>query len=212
MAIKFTLDFTPARIEFTGGTIEEIVSVLQAEGTALNELRGMFRDSPTVVEAAPAATLAPTAPAAGAEPEAPKPARRGRPKNQPDPATAQAPTPIPVPSAPPLASAPPAAPAAPTAPVAPVAPAPAIDHTPGVTGAPAFLERKAPSFVLAGKVVEELKKRAAESPDGGKYLADWIADTFKLIGKGASFDEAVAVVQFVDDAKIAPVAAALQIS
>ena len=109
-----------------------------------------------------------------------------------------------------------AAPTAPTAPVAPVAPAPApaaaIDHTPGVTGAPAFLERKAPSFVLAGKVVEELKKRAAESPDGGKYLADWIADTFKLIGKGASFDEAVAVVQFVDDAKIAPVATALQIS
>lgn len=224
MAFKFTVKQNPFEIEFEAGSISEGLAILKDNETLIGQFTAEFG-----VEAPQEQGKDSTDSAAEAAPEAPK--RRGRPrKNQPDPATATAPAPVAVPNSPPVMPAAPAAPVAPApipAPVAPVAP-PAPAAPTGFDG-PAFLDRNAPAPIapaptptapvptptgpdpLALKVIEECKRRVQGAADGGKAMADWLASTGVTV-QGASFDEAMAVLQFpVDPAKLKGVADALEI-
>lgn len=134
-------------------------------------------------------------------------------KITPPPVTASSPAPLPVPGTP-------AAPAA-------------VDQTPNAkTGVPAFLDRTAPPpspaapaapppppapppappvSRLCDAVIANLKQRKSVTADNGAALVTWLAQT-GLVVNGASFDEAMAVLQFTDDAKLAPIAAALGVA
>lgn len=221
MAFKFTVKQNPFEIEFEAGSISEGLAILKDNETLIGQFTAEFG-----VEASQEQGKDSTDSAAEAAPEAPK--RRGRPKkNQADPATATAPAPVavPVPNAPPV-PAPAPAPVAPPAPAAPM----------GFDG-PAFLDRNAPAPIapapapaapapaapapaptptgpdpLAIKVIEECKRRVQGAADGGKAMADWLASTGVTV-QGASFDEAMAVLQFpVDPVKLKGVADALEIT
>jgi hypothetical protein len=200
MTFKFTVNQNPLTIEFDAESIAEGAKVLIDNSGELARLYGEFRPG------ADSAT----------EESAPK-TRKSR-KGQPDATTAVAPAPIPVPGAIP---APPAA-----VPPAPPTPAPANNGTDGLE-IPPFLKRDAaappppppapaapvppPAAArLADKVIANLKKRAAGAADGGQQLADWLAQ-YNIVVKGATFDEALAVIQFFDDNKIADVAKALEV-
>lgn len=135
----------------------------------------------------------------GSSVEPDKPKRGRRPKNQPDPATAVAPPPVPVPAAP--APATPAAPA-PTGEVASIAPPPPVPAPAPAPAAPP------PVGVLAGKVVAELKRRGEGAADNGAALVAWLASA-GLVVPGATFQEALDCVSFLDDVKLGPVAAGL---
>lgn len=63
---------------------------------------------------------------------------------------------------------------------------------------------------LAELVIADLKRRAAGTADNGQQLADWLA-SYQLVGKGANLDQAITVIQFFDDAKMQPVAKALEL-
>lgn len=139
--------------------------------------------------------------AAPAGTETDKPKRGRRPKNSPDPATAVAPPPLAIPSAPA-----PAAPA-PTGEVATIAPPPPPVPAPAAP-APAA---PPPVGVLAGKVVAELKRRGEGAADNGKALVDWLASA-GLVVPGATFQEAIDCVSFLDDAKLGPVATGLGVA
>lgn len=215
---RITLERLPLRLDFEAGSVAEAVAILQEQDTQLRQIVAIADDM------AGTTTEAPTTEAdKGANAE---PARRGRkPKaNQPDPSTAQAPppAPIPAPATPPAAanlaipadlakqnaeaaangtipdylrSQAPAA-AAPPPPPPPAPPAPPV--------AP-------PSGILAGKVIMNLDQRKAASVDGGKVLADWLAQC-GLVQAGASYDEAIAVVRLQGDDKLAAIAGQLGIA
>lgn len=186
--MAFTVNVKPTGVEvgFEVGSLAEAVSVLQGEENALTTLMGItfaVRD--------------------GAEGQAPaEPAKRGRkPKSGPDPSTAVAPPPAPVPPAPVPAS----NDGIPDfldrnkgakAPAGPPAPPPLV----GAPPPPA-----APGGVLAEKVIAECTKRAAAAPDKGAALADWLS-AHGLVVKGASFDEAIAVLRMLPDDKLKPAA------
>jgi hypothetical protein len=208
--VTFTVKIAlqPFEVAFEAGSIAEAVAILSEPDNALASLAALAVGGSTDTDEA-------EQPESSTGAETPTKGRRGRkPKNPP--VEAQAPAPIPVPSAP----------AAP------------VDTTPNVNGIPAFLDRAAapspapaapaavtlapppppapaapvapPVGTLAPKVVAELKRRAEGSADGGQGLADWLAGAGVIV-KGATFQEAVDCVAFLDDAKLGPIAGALQI-
>lgn len=196
MTFRITLERLPLRLDFEVGSVAEGVAILQEQDSQLRQLVSIADDMAGNAEGTPT-----EAPATGAEP-----AKRGRkPKaSQPDPSTATAP--------PPLAVPPVAAP-----PVAPVDTSPAADG-----GIPPFLQRAAappppppappaPSGILAGKVIANLDQRKTATPDGGKGLADWLAQC-GLVQAGASYDEAVAVVRMTADDKLVAIAGQLGVA
>lgn len=65
-----------------------------------------------------------------------------------------------------------------------------------------------PATVLAQKVVEELKRRATGAPDGGKSIVDWLVAIGAVV-KGATFEESLSVMLFLEADKLTPIAAAL---
>jgi hypothetical protein len=190
-------------LHFETGSIKEAVAVFADEDTELTRIFGGsilakidFAEAVAAEETGGEAT-------AEAAPEAPK----AKPGRKPKAVEAVAPAPLPVPSAP---SAPPSPPTPP--PAAPAAPAAADE------GIPAFLARTpappappsppvAPpvSGPVTAKVVAELTKRATGAPDGGQALVTWLAHpaTGGFVVPGASFDEAVAVLHQLGDAKVA---------
>lgn len=99
------------------------------------------------------------------------------------------------PAPPPIA--PNAPPVVPTAPPPPLAPLP----TPGAP----------PVNTLGQKLVAHLRKNYESQPDGGMSMANWLAAA-KVVAAGASFAEAMAVLQFTDDAALKPIAEALGIA
>lgn len=142
--------------------------------------------------------------ATSAEPTPAKRTRRSR--NQPDPATAVAPPPLAVPATAPVTSGDPGP--IPTcldrtAP-APVAPPPPPPPAPVAPAAP-------PVGTLAPKVVAELHRRGDNAADGGAALVAWLAGA-GLCVPGATFQEACDCVNFLDDAKLGPVAAGLGVA
>jgi hypothetical protein len=210
--VTFTVKIAlqPFEVAFEAGSIAEAVAILSEPDNALASLAALAVGGSTDTDEA-------EQPETSTGAETPTKGRRGRkPKNPP--VEAQAPAPIPVPDA------------------APPAP---VDTTPNANGIPAFLDRAAapspapapaaaaatlapppppapaapvtpPVGTLAPKVVAELKRRAEGSADGGQGLADWLAGAGVIV-KGASFQEAVDCVAFLDDAKLGPIAGALQI-
>jgi hypothetical protein len=65
--------------------------------------------------------------------------------------------------------------------------------------------------VLAPKVVAELNRRKEGQPDNGAGLIAWLAGA-GLVVPTATWDEALLCIQFLDDAKLGPVAQGLQIA
>lgn len=215
MGFTITVNLNPAPIgvEFEAGSIAEARAILTQEKNALQGIVNDFTDM--------------TAPAAAPATEQPgtagKRIRRTREQIAADEAAALAapkaiaPAPLPVPGAPIDATetkpgipafldraAPPPPPAfvAPP-PIAPTAPAAPPPPTPVAT-APSDIGRGAP------EIIAELKRRAETAADKGQALADWLAD-WGLLSKGATFGEALAVLPFSKNAKLAGVAGQLQI-
>jgi hypothetical protein len=228
MSFRFTVKQNPLEIEFEAGSIKEGLAILSTEET---ELGRFFQTAASLAAIAAAngggnAAVTETT-SAGAEGNAP-PAGGRRPGRPPKNANAPAPTPTPgappaPPAPPPLNAAPPAAPAAPVGAVNPQgepipgflqrtdAPAPPAPPAPPPPAPPAPPAAPANDLTLAPKVVENLKARAAGTADKGAALADWLAKS-GVIAAGATFDEALAVVQFTRDAQLAPIATALGVS
>lgn len=233
MTFKITISRPPMEIEFKTGSVSEAVSILQQENTELNRA---FQEGTALLDRAiEAAAAAETqeAPAtatelatAAAEP------KKERKKRGADPAAAVAPAPLPVPSSPASPPAPPTATQTPTA-VTTLAPPNLAE---GANGIPAYLDRNlqggtagaapppppllpaappvAPAPPVSGpvgqKIIAELEKRAAGSPDSGKSLADWLAlPTVGLTVPGATFVEAIDCLRMIGDAKLGGVATAL---
>lgn len=216
-------------------TIENIVAYLEGTQDHYREFyrlsRSIVGDNADIPDGVEVAADAETSSDTGAT-EQPTRGRRGRKsKNQPDPATAVAPPPAPIPgvSVPPVPAAPTApvdsAPnangipafldrqnpnAAANAPVATMAPPPPPAPAAPAPAAPAPAP-KPPVGTLAPKIVAELRGRATGSADGGKGLVDWLAGA-ALVVPNATFDEAMECLQFLDDAKLGPVATALGVS
>jgi len=213
MNFRFTVNKNPLSIEFDSATIAEGLQVLLDNKNELGRVVTEFRGEAEDVESGETNNAG----AAGAG-EAGKtlatPKRRGRP-----PAAAPAPAPVPVVGAP-----------APVAPVAPAAPAAALDMRENANGIPMALARTepapaapfappapppppvapapAPVVRVSDKVIADLKKRREGAPDGGQSLADWLAGA-GVVAKGATFDESMAVLQFIKDEQAAPLAQAL---
>lgn len=235
--LKVTLSRSPLGLEFEVGSVEEALGILQDSKAKFievldlaNELSSASPDDTSETSATTAAATSETAAAPASKP-------RGRkPKNQPDPATASAPAPAPVPAAAPAAA--PAVPSAPAAPTPPLAtaensngipafldrkdPAAAVNQVPAapaappppvLPSAPPVAPAAPPTSVLAPKIKAALDVRKSGAVDGGGSLATWLSDpAFGIIAPGANYDECIAVLPFQDDAKLAPIAAALGIS
>jgi hypothetical protein len=194
--VTFTVKIAlqPFEVAFEAGSIAEAVAILTEPDNELSKLAALANGTATEDAAEDGET--PTAA------DAPK-AKRGRKSKQTAEAVAPPPMPVPdaVPPAPPVVAAP--APVAPPPPVvtappppAPVAPAPAAATPPGV---------------LAPKVVAELNRRKEGQPDNGAGLIAWLAGA-GLVVPTATWDEALLCIQFLDDAKLGPVAHGLQIA
>lgn len=203
--VTFTVKIAlqPFEVAFEAGSIAEAVAILQEPDNELSKLAALATGQGEEEE-----TTAPTTT------EAEKPAtKRGRKSKAA--VEAVAPAPIPVPDAAPPAPPVPAAPADTGIPpfldrtnqAAPVAVAP----PPPLAAPPAPAPVSPPVGVLAGKVVAELKRRGDGAADQGAGLVTWLAGA-GLCVPGASFQEAVDCVLFLDDAKLGPVATALGVS
>lgn len=203
---------SPLAVEFEVGSIEEGLGILQDSKDKFRELLEFSSELGGNVDE-PVSTAIAAAPDAGGDAA---PAKRGRGKGKA--AEAVAPAPIPVPGA-----------AAPTPP-APAAPA---DTTLGDNGIPKFLDRttaaapppppllpsappvapEAPKFVLGNKIADNLQKRLDGSADKGAALHAWLMPSVAgLVVPTATIDEAIAVIRFTADEKVAHLAAPLSIS
>lgn len=210
MTFTVKIALQPFEVAFEAGSIAEAVAILTEPDNELSKLAALANGTATD-DGDEQPETAPTA-------EKPAPAKRGRkPKAAPE---AVAPPPMPVPDAAPPMSV--------TAP-APVATAPAVDAGP----IPAFLDRSQgalapppavpapvaapapaappPVGVLAPKVVAELNRRKEGQPDGGAGLIAWLAGA-GLVVPSATWDEAILCIQFLDDAKLGPVAGGLGVA
>jgi hypothetical protein len=197
----------PLLVEFDVQSLDELLALIQKEGGAIDAIRAHFADTGSTD--APEGATGP-----GGTPG--KRPRRSK-AEMAAAAAAQAPDPLPVPAAPPAA---------------PVPAAPALAVAGTEPGIPAFLQRPLPPLAgpapslappppppatatlgnrLSDKVIAELKKKREGYSDNGQSLADWVAST-GLMAKGATFDEVEAVLQFQDDDKLKPLAAALGIA
>lgn len=202
----------PIGVEFEVGSVSEALGILQDNKEKFLELLAFSNDLGGGDETV-TTTLTPTSGETAAD--APK---RGRGKGKAA-AEAVAPAPIAVPGA-----------AAPPAPPAPAAP---VDATPNANGIPAFLDRTAaaapppppllpaappvvpdaPKLVLGNKIADDLQKRLDGSADKGAALQAWLMPTIAgLIVPTATIDEAIAVLRFTADDKVAHLAAPLGIS
>lgn len=201
---------SPLAVEFEVGSIEEGLGILQDSKDKFRELLEFSSELGGNADDGVTTTLTPSSEQGEAAPAGGN--KRGRkPKAA---AEATAPAPIPVPGA-----APPAAPA----------PAAPIDTTPGANGIPAFLDRTkdappppplmpaappvAPAFILGNKIADNLQKRLDGSLDKGEALRTWLLPTVAgLVLPTATIDEAIAVLRFTADDKVAHLAAPLGIS
>lgn len=210
---------SPLAVEFEVGSIEEGLGILQDSKDKFRELLEFSSELGGNADDGVTTTLTPSSEQGEAAPAGGN--KRGRkPKAA---AEATAPAPIPVPGA-----APPATPA----------PAAPIDTTPGANGIPAFLDRTkdaaaaappppplmpaappvappaaTPQFILGNKIADNLQKRLDGSLDKGEALHAWLMPTIAgLILPTATIDEAIAVLRFTADDKVAHLAAPLGIS
>jgi len=198
MTFKLTVQQSPLKIEFEAETLTEALAILVNEKSTLDSIFVSIgvREPATGEEAAAEtgtkrprrtkAQIAADEAAAAAAPVPPAPAALAPPPPPPAPAPV-APAPIPVPAAPP-----------PPVQVAPPPPAPVAPPA---------------SSALKDKFIEVLKQKRDASIDKGQALAEWMAGgSAPLVTKGATFDEALSVLMFESDAKIAPYATALGVT
>ncbi len=200
MTFTVKIALQPFEVAFEAGSIAEAVAILTEPDNELSKLAALANGTATDDGSEEPAGDAPVA--------TPAPAKRGRkPKAAPE---AVAPPPMPVPDA-----APPAPPAAAPAPVvaapAPIAPPPVVAAPPPPAPAPVAPPAATPPGVLAPKVVAELNRRKEGQPDNGAGLVAWLAGA-GLVVPTATWDEALLCIQFLDDAKLGPVAQGLQIA
>lgn len=211
MSITIRLTPTSHHVEFEIGSPEEGIGFVTDKGDALMRLLDVLDRLPKgeVQEAAPAAAVAGEAPA-----------RRSRGPNKPK-VDAVAPAPLAVPGAAPSPPAPPtlvsgdplaippmlqrdANNASPAIPAPATPPPPVAPPAPPAPAAP-------PTGVLAEKIIANLDKRKAGTPDNGQSLSDWLAGC-GLVIKGATYDEAIKCLRLAADAKLQPLLAPLEIA
>lgn len=223
MELKVKIARAPLTLEFEAGSLEEAVGILQDSKDKFIEALDLAVEMGGSPEAEAPAVTATTS----AEQPAPTGRGRGRKKNQPDPTTATAPAPAPVPAAAPAAPTPPLATAdngngvpafldrknpdavvnqAPAAAAAPPPPMPPA-------AAPSVVPAAAPPVsTLAPKIIENLKARAVDDINKNA-LVEWLAGPgIALVVKGATFDEAMAVIGITADDKLSGLLAPLGIS
>lgn len=205
MTFTVKIALQPFEVAFEAGSIAEAVAILTEPDNELSKLAALANGTATDDGSEEPAGDAPVA-------EKPAPAKRGR-KTKAAP-EAVAPPPMPVPDA-----APPPAPVAP-APVDACPIPPFLDRTTGAAAptlappppAPAPAPAAPPPVgVLGPKVIAELNRRKEGQPDQGAGLIAWLAGA-GLVVPSATWDEAMLCIQFLDDAKLGPVAAGLQIA
>lgn len=207
MLFKFTIKQNPIEISYEADSIDEGIDTVISARASMTRLgaAGFVQPSVTTIEET------------AATPESAEKAKRHRRTKEQiaaDEAAAKAaaaPPPIPVP-APPLAS------PAPSVPVPQLAgPAPSVLGPENAGGIPAGLVRTAPPPPppaappvqrLCDRIIANLKQRAAASPDSGASLINWLVQS-GIATAGATFDEAMAVLQFQTDVQLAPIATAL---
>lgn len=213
MTIRVRLTPTSHHVEFDIGSPEEGISFVEENTTGFQRLLDVLGRLPRAEIEALGGNEG--APAAGEPIKERKPRGPNKPK-----VDAVAPAPLAVPgAAPPIPPTPlntaenanglpafldrsnPAAVAnaAPPPPVAPPAP-----PAPPAPAAP-------PSGVLAEKIIANLDKRKAGTPDNGQSLSDWLA-AYGLVTKGATYAEAISCLRFISDAKLEPLLAPLEIA
>jgi hypothetical protein len=224
MTFKIKIARAPFEVEFETGSISEAIGALEAENTNLARLfaidlsGGSEADEPEQAAPTVATETAPAAAAAAGK-------GRGRPRKN---VEATAPAPIPTPDAP-------LAPVLPTT-TQSIGPTPATVLPPNQLAPtdglaiPPFLDRASPAAVvnqppvpvapppppappigvLAQKVIAHIEKAAPDKPSQDGWVA-WVASTGLTI-PGATFAETIDCLRFIDDTKLAPVAAALSIA
>lgn len=206
MTFNVKIVMQPFEVSFEAGSIAEAVSILSDPENEIAKLAALATDTGDDEPQEPAIT-------ASEAPTTAEPKKRGRKAKAP--VEAVAPAPLPVPSTP----------AAP------------VNTTPGASGIPAFLDRTAqapapvaiappppvapapvvaappppPVGVLGPKVIAELNRRKEGQSDGGAGLIAWVASA-GLIVPSATWDEMTACLQFLDDAKLGPVAGGLGVA
>lgn len=230
MSIRITLTPVNHSVDFEVGSPEEGIAFVTEKGAALTALLDVLDRLPK----------GDTALATGVveQPGGGEPAKERKPRGPNKPRVeAVAPAPIPVPGAPvaaphvPPSAAPSAVPtpatngttdplaippmlqrdannASPAIPV-PAAPPPPL-AAPPVPAAP-------PSGILANKIADNLQKRldGSKSVDGGSGLMSWIMDpniAGSLIIKGATVEEAIAVIRMTADDKLRHMLVPLEIA
>lgn len=236
MTFKFHVNQNPLSIEFETGSIEEGLAILSEKQATLAQffataaaLANAQPLNPTTVEVGPESADAPTTGSAKRSP--------GRPRK--DAAPPSAPPPAPIPGAQSAPVAPPAAPSAPLPPPMSVAPptAPNGNYPTPPAGdshaIPDFLKATPPAppaapaappppptpptpptqqgSALGLATVAELKKRADTSADKGAALLGWLQQC-KIVIPGATFPEALAIVEWADAGQLKPVADALGVT
>ncbi|MGX9443914.1 hypothetical protein ACWX0K_15230 [Nitrobacteraceae bacterium UC4446_H13] len=211
MTFTVKIALQPFEVAFEAGSIAEAVAILTEPDNELSKLAALANGTATD-DGDGSEEPAGDAPVA----EKPAPAKRGRKAKAA--VEAVAPPPMPVPDAPPMSvTAPAPVDAGPIPPfldrttgaatptLAPPPPAPAPAPAAPAPAAPP------PVGVLAPKVIAELKAKLAANPGTEKEWVLWLASA-GLVVPSATWDEAMLCIQFLDDAKLGPVAAGLQIS
>jgi hypothetical protein len=213
MSITIRLTPTSHHVEFEVGSPEEGIGFVSEKGDALMRLLDVLDRLPKGESSEPEVP---------AEAGAPVKERKPRGPNKPK-VDAVAPAPLAVPGAAPSPPVPRStAPTAPTpagdslaippmlqrdannaSPAVPAAPPPPAPPAPPVPAVP-------PTGVLAEKIIANLDKRKAGTPDNGQSLSDWLAGCGITI-KGATYDEAIAVLRLQTDAKLQPLLGPLEI-
>lgn len=222
MDMKVTISREPLKMEFEAGSVEEALGILNDNKAKFVEMLDLATEM-SGAEGGAETGGGEVATATTTEP--PKP--RGRkPRAGADPATATAPPPLAVPGA-----------APPTPPVPPVANAPAA---PLDNGIPPFLQRTAtdaaaaappppvlpnapsvapaaatPQFILGGKIADALQGKVTGAADKGASLLLWLQHpgvAGALIVPTATIDEAISVMRFTTDDKVAHIAPLLGVA
>jgi len=197
MNFQFTIEQNPLEIQFDAESINEGLKVLLDNESEISRAFDQFSgDSDDESDEQDSGDDKPK-----------KRRRRTKAQKAADDAAEAAAPPVPIePVEPVTASAPPPVPVPSDGTVAPeIAIPPALQRTAAPPPPPEPVA--APVETLGAKVIDYLKKRAVDDAAKTKW-AEWLAAS-DIVVKGATFDESLAVLQFTDDDKIAPIATAL---
>ena len=212
---KFTFKRACLEAESECGSLGELASILTDEGSALVKMFGSDMElvvqslGGNVGQAGPEREALPGESNAASDAKEPGEAPKERKPRGPNKPKAEAPAPIAIPGT-----------------------GATVDMTPNANGIPAGLARDpvtntapaiaapppvaappppAPSGVLAGKIIAEMDRRVAGSPEAPQAMANWLGTTGITVA-GATYAEACDVIRLQSDDRLSPIAVPLGIA